>query len=170
MAKLKIPDEWWTAPAESDNGELILVTGRKVTDEIISSGIFMREASSPTVISSGIFNDRIEVTWSYTPADKGMPDDATSTLMEQVHEALAAEFKKDPVAIITGIYTGAGERNWVFYTRSTHIFNRKFNEILAPFPILPITIYAEKDPEWNEYREMRLTEISDDGGDDVSTL
>ena len=72
--------------------------------------------------------------------------------------------------IITGIYTGAGERNWVFYTRSTHIFNRKFNEILAPFPILPITIYAEKDPEWNEYREMRLTEISDDGGDDVSTL
>ena len=36
MAKLKIPDEWWTAPAESDNGELILVTGRKVTDEIIS--------------------------------------------------------------------------------------------------------------------------------------
>ena len=155
MAKLTIPDAWWTAPAESDNGELILVTGRKVTDEIISSGIF---------------NDRIEVTWSYTPADKGMPDDATSTLMEQVHEALAAEFKKDPVAIITGIYTGAGERNWVFYTRSTHIFNRKFNEILAPFPILPITIYAEKDPEWNEYREMRLTEISDDGGDDVSTL
>ena len=85
--------------------------------------------------------------------------------MEQVHEALAAEFKKDPVAILTGVYTGAGERNWVFYTRSLHIFGRKFNEILEPFPLLPITLYAEKDPEWNEYREMRLTEISDEGGD-----
>ena len=147
MAKLRIPDEWWTAPAESDNGELILVTGRKVTDEIISSGIF---------------NDRIEVTWSYTPADKGMPDDATSTLMEQVHEALAAEFKKDPVAIITGIYTGAGERNWVFYTMSLHVFNKKFNEAMAEFDKIDLTFHAEEDPEWGEYAEMRQTEIADD--------
>ena len=150
MAKLKIPDEWWTAPAESDNGELILVTGRRITDDIIESGLC---------------GDRIEATWRYTPAEKGMPDDDTARLMEQVHEALAAEFKKDPVAILTGVYTGAGERNWVFYTRSLHIFGRKFNEILEPFPLLPITLYAEKDPEWNEYREMRLTEISDEGGD-----
>ena len=150
MAKLKIPDEWWTAPAESDNGELILVTGRRITDDIIESGQF---------------GDRIEATRRDTPAEKGMPDDDTARLMEQVHEALAAEFKKDPVAILTGVYTGAGERNWVFYTRSLHIFGRKFNEILEPFPLLPITLYAEKDPEWNEYREMRLTEISDEGGD-----
>ncbi|MGN1237696.1 MAG: DUF695 domain-containing protein [Muribaculaceae bacterium] len=151
MAKLKIPDEWWTAPAEGDSGELILVTGRRMMDEIIATGLF---------------NDRIEVTWKYEPDAKGMPDFATSKLMEQVHEALAAEFKKDPVAILTGIYTGAGERNWVFYTRSVNIFGRKINEILAPFELLPITLYAEKDPEWNEYREMSLTEISDAGSDD----
>lgn len=151
MAKLKIPDEWWTAPAEGDSGELILVTGRRMMDEIIATGLF---------------NDRIEITWQYEPDAKGMPDFATSKLMEQVHEALAAEFKKDPVAILTGIYTGAGERNWVFYTRSVNIFGRKINEILAPFELLPITLYAEKDPEWNEYREMSLTEISDAGSDD----
>ena len=151
MAKLKIPDEWWTAPAEGDSGELILGTGRRMMDEIIATGLF---------------NDRIEITWKYEPDAKGMPDFATSKLMEQVHEALAAEFKKDPVAILTGIYTGAGERNWVFYTRSVNIFGRKINEILAPFELLPITLYAEKDPEWNEYREMSLTEISDAGSDD----
>lgn len=151
MAKLKIPDEWWTAPAEGDSGELILVTGRRMMDEIIATGLF---------------NDRIEITWKYEPDAKGMPDFATSKLMEQVHEALAAEFKKDPVAILTGIYTGAGERNWVFYTRSVNIFGRKINEILAPFELLPITLYAEKDPEWNEYREISLTEISDAGSDD----
>ena len=151
MAKLKIPDEWWTAPAEGDSGELILVTGRRMMDEIIATGLF---------------NDRIEITWKYEPDAKGMPDFATSKLMEQVHEALAAEFKKDPVAILTGIYTGAGERNWVFYTRSVNIFGRKINEILAPFELLPITLYAEKDPEWNEYREMSLTEISNAGSDD----
>ena len=148
MAKLKISDEWWTAPAEGDNGELILVTGRRNMDEIMASKIF---------------NDRIEVTWNYAPQANGLPDESTSKLMEQVHDALRAEFDKDPVAIMTGIYTGAGERNWIFYTRSINIFGRKLNEILAPFELLPLTIYAEKDPEWNEYREMRLTEIDDSG-------
>ena len=146
MAKLKISDEWWTAPAEGDNGELILVTGRRNMDEIMASKIF---------------NDRIEVTWNYAPQANGLPDESTSKLMEQVHDALRAEFDKDPVAIMTGIYTGAGERNWIFYTRSINIFGRKLNEILAPFELLPLSIYAEQDPEWNEYREMRLTEIDD---------
>lgn len=146
MAKLKISDEWWTAPAEGDNGELILVTGRRNMDEIMASKIF---------------NDRIEVTWNYAPQANGLPDESTSKLMEQVHDALRAEFDKDPIAIMTGIYTGAGERNWIFYTRSINIFGRKLNEILAPFELLPLSIYAEKDPEWNEYREMRLTEIDD---------
>ena len=100
------------------------------------------------------------------PAEKGMPDNTTSKLMEQVHDALCAEFKKDPVAVLTGVYTGAGERNWVFYTRSVNIFGKKFNKILAPFELLPIKLYVEKDPEWNEYREMRLTEIADFGSDD----
>ena len=146
MAKLKISDEWWTAPAEGDNGELILVTGRRNMDEIMASNIF---------------NDRIEVTWNYAPQANGLPDESTSKLMEQVHDALRAEFDKDPVAIMTGIYTGAGERNWIFYTRSINIFGRKLNEILTPFELLPLSIYAEKDPEWNEYREMRLIEIDD---------
>ena len=65
------------------------------------------------------------------------------------------------MAILTGIYTGAGERNWVFYVRSLHIFQRKINEILAPFDQLPLEFYAEEDPAWDEYREMRETEIPD---------
>ena len=84
-----------------------------------------------------------------------MPDAVTSTLMEQVQDALQSTFIKDPVAVLTGIYTGAGERNWVFYTLSTHIFGRKLNESLAQFDMLPITIYTENDPEWAEYDEMK---------------
>ena len=66
MAKLKIPDEWWTAPAEGDSGELILVTGRRMMDEIIATGLF---------------NDRIENTWKYEPEAKRIPDIATSNLI-----------------------------------------------------------------------------------------
>ena len=62
--------------------------------------------------------------------------------------------EKDKLAIFTGIYTGDGERTWIFYTRNIPAFGRTLNEALAPFETLPLTIYTEKDPEWNEYREM----------------
>ncbi len=140
MAKLKLTDEWWTSPAEGENGALIMVTGRRDMEE---------------AMATGVYNHRVEITWKYEADAKGMPDVPTSSLMEQVQDALQDDFMKDPVAILTGIYTGCGERNWVFYTRSLRIFERKLNEDLASFDLLPITLYVEDDPEWNEYKEMK---------------
>ena len=144
MSRLKIPNEWWTAPAESEDGQLILVTGRSGLEQVKATGFFIY---------------RIEVNWFYQGDDRGMPDYPTSKLMEQVTDALEATFSKDPVAVNTGIYTGAGERNWVFYTRSLHIFQRKLNEILSPFETLPLTFHAEEDPDWAEYAEMCQCEV-----------
>ena len=140
--------DWWTAPAESENGSLIMVTGRRDIKKF---------RDNPR------FNIRLEIEWSY--GGSGMPDDATAELMEQVQDRLQAAFTKDPVAVLTGIYTGDGVRNWVFYTLSTHIFARKLNEALADLPLLPLQLSAENDPDWAEYDEMKdLTEIqsSDD--------
>lgn len=141
--------DWWTSPTESENGRLIMVTGRRDVDKFRNNSRF---------------NIRVEISWKYDGDASGMPNYETSTLMEQVQEALDAEFKKDPIAILTGIYTGDNERNWVFYTLNTHIFGRKLNEALVNFELLPITIYCENDPDWNEYQEMKeLSEI--DAGD-----
>ncbi len=139
-------NDWWTCPTESEDGRLIIVSGRRDIDSF---------RKNPR------FNIRVEITWRYSDApDAAMPDDQTSELMGQVTDALNAVFDKDPIAVMTGIYTGAGERNWVFYTLSTNIFNKKLNEALAPLPVLPLTIYAENDPDWLEYSEMRdLSEI-----------
>ncbi|MEE0978869.1 MAG: DUF695 domain-containing protein [Muribaculaceae bacterium] len=144
-------EDWWTSPAESDNGNLIMVTGRRDVDKF---------RDNPK------FNIRVEVTWTYGPSADGMPDFQTSQTMEQVQDALQATFKKDPVAVLTGIYTGDNRRNWIFYTLSTHIFGRKLNETLADFPLLPLQIYCENDPEWAEYAEMKeLSEILPDDAD-----
>lgn len=141
--------DWWTSPTESENGRLIMVTGRRDVDKF---------RKNPR------FNIRVEISWKYMGDASGMPDYTTSTLMEQVQDALESEFDKDPVAILTGIYTGDNERDWIFYTLSTHIFGRKLNEALANFELLPISIYCENDPNWNEYQEMKeLSEI--DAGD-----
>ena len=146
MARVKFNSEWWTAPAESESGAMILVTGR--------SGL-------ENVIATGEYNDRIEVTWKYEADAKGLPDFATSKLMEEVTNALNKVFDKDRSAVMTGIYTGDGERTLVFYTLNPKYFQNAFNRALAPYPLLPLSIYAEKDPEWNEYRELLEAEIID---------
>lgn len=148
MAKLKISDDWWTAPAEGENGNLILVTGRRGLDNVIEAGTYIY---------------RVEVTWRYEGDNKALPSYTDSKVMEEVTDVLQDCFDRDPVAVLTGIYTGDGQRNWVFYTRSLHIFQRKFNEALAPFPALPLEFEAEEDPDWQEYREMCRCEVADSG-------
>jgi len=148
MAKLKIGNEWWTSPTESESGALIMVTGRQGVEP---------------VMASGKYNDRIEITWKYTPEKDGMPDFKTSSLMEQVTDAINNAFAKDSAAVMTGIYTGDGERNWIFYTLNPRKFQYMLNDALKDFELLPITIYAEKDSDWNEYREMKdLSEVFSD--------
>ncbi len=132
--------DWWTSPTESESGRLVMVSGRKDVEKFRSSGKY---------------KIRVEITWKYPGNAAGMPDEPTATVMEAVQEALEKAFKKDPVAVLTGVYTGDDERNWVFYTLSVNIFGKKINEALAPFDLLPISIYTENDPEWGEYDEMR---------------
>ncbi len=135
---------WWTAPAESESGRLIMVTGRKDIEKY---------RTNPR------FKIRIEVTWKYEGTADGMPDLSTSKMMEEVQDVLQEVFRKDPVAVLTGIYTGDGSRDWIFYATSTHIFGKKLNEALEGFPLLPIMVYCENDPDWEAYDEMAEAEI-----------
>ncbi len=133
-------ERWWSAPTEAENGRTIIVTGRDYMDEIISKGKFIY---------------RVTVSWEYNSLPSGMPEDEDAKLMEEATDSLMQEFKKDKVAYLTGIYTGDGRRDWVFYTQNLNIFGRVFNRALASLPQMPLLIEAESDPDWAEYREMR---------------
>ena len=134
--------DWWTAPAEAPDGQTVMVTGRRDIAKF---------RSNPR------FTIRVGIDWQYAP--EGMPSDADAELMGAATDALQAELDRDPVAVLTGIYTGAGMRTWVFYTLSTNIFNKKLNAALADLPLLPLQISAENDPDWEEYDEMCECEI-----------
>lgn len=137
--------EWWTAPVESEDGRLIMVSSRTDVD---------RFRKNPR------FFIRIEIVWSYdTSPEAGMPCDADAEIMGTATDNFNDLFDKDTVAVMTGIYTGAGERTWVFYTLSTPIFQKKLNEALAPFPLLPLKITAENDPHWEAYDELQTFEV-----------
>ncbi len=134
-------DQWLTYPTVDDEGNTIIVTGCTDVDKFRS-----REK----------YCIRVEVTMRYTPdGPLGFPDEATSHCLEEVTQAFEDNLKGKNTAILTGIYTGAGERNWIFYTFSTDVFGKFLNRALASFSLLPLDIYAENDPEWAEYDEMR---------------
>lgn len=137
---LKIKNEWWTCPTEAENGRLIMVSGR--------------DGVGPAR-DTGKYTARVTVTWNYDNTADGMPDVETSKLMGEVTDALLEAFSRDPIGILTGIYTGDGKREWVFYTRNLNIFGRVFNRALEELETIPIVIEAENDPDWAEYDEMR---------------
>ncbi len=137
---MKLGDVWFSAIAEAEeNNHMIIVSGRTEIEEFIQSGKF---------------KERAEITWRYEADGNGMPNEPTAKLMEEVQSVLKRAMEKNKLAILTGIYTGNGERTWVFYTRNIPAFGVTLNEALAPFETLPLIIYTEKDPEWLEYREL----------------
>lgn len=148
---MKLSDEWFTAIAESEEGsDTIFVSGRCGIDEFRTSGKF---------------KERVEVTWRYQADGKGMPNEATAALMEDVMATLRRAVEKNKLAILTGVYTGAGERNMIFYARNAPAFGNTLNEALMPYELLPLTIYVEKDVEWSEYAEMCM--LRDDDVDEM---
>lgn len=126
-----ISGDWLTYPAESnDSGRNIIVSERQDLDK------FKNNPRFKYFITMGM---------PYHGDAKGMPDEATSDLIEQVTDAMNEVLKKDPVAILTEVSTGDDRREWVYYTMSLPIFNKKINEALAFLPQLPLDFTAEEE-------------------------
>ena len=133
-------NNWFTVPAVNEQGQTIIVTGRFFVDAY--------RAKPKNCI-------RVEGSMKYKSAGElGFPDDDTAELLEQATDAMQAELKGKTTALMTGIFTGAGQRDWVFYTFSTDVFGSYLNRALAKLPLLPLEIYAENDTEWAAYDEM----------------
>lgn len=134
-------ERWWTAPAVAESGKTVIVTGRDYMDDIKAKGKFPY---------------RVDVSWKYTSKPDGMPVEEDAEKLELITDAFLAEFKRDKCAHLTGIYTGDGERDWIFYTGNLNIFNKVFNRSLSEIEeTIPFEITAESDPEWEEYRDMK---------------
>lgn len=141
-------EKWWSFPADGDGGKTVIVSGRDGIDRFRESGKYIY---------------RINVGWSYDPLPSGMPADSDARLMEEATDALQSAFRKDKVAVMTGIYTGDGRRDWVFYTKNLKIFSIVFNRALETLDSMPLEIEAQEDSGWEEYLEMReMTYVPDE--------
>lgn len=138
---MQLTDKWFTAISENEDGSYTFISGRTDIDNFINSGKM---------------KDRVEVTWHYEKDEKGAPgNDKEAAIMEAVQDRLQKAMEKDKLAILTGVYTGQGKREMIFITRNVPAFGNRLNETLADLPQLPIEIYAEQDPDNEEYKSLQ---------------
>ena len=74
--------------------------------------------------------------------------------MEEVVDKLREVMEKDKLAIMTGVYTGQGQREINFICRNVAAFGERLNNTLSVYPKLPIVINAYDDPDKEEYRDL----------------
>lgn len=136
---MKLTDSWFTALSQDDNGHLIFVTGRKDLDSFRATGSL---------------KVKVEIKWRYEADNEGMPNEDTAELMADIEPKLRRIMERDKLAILTGNYTGGGEKYWIFYTRHLPTFGERLNACLAEYDTLPLEIFCEEDPLWEEYLDM----------------
>ena len=96
---MRLTDEWFMALSENEAGQLITVQGRDELKEFMACGKL---------------KERVEVTWPYESDSKGLPSEALAERMETVEAALRKAVEKDKLAILSGVYTGGGEKVWQY--------------------------------------------------------
>ena len=143
-----LTDDWFTSVSHTEGGAIVLLTVRKGLTQFFESGKL---------------RVRVDIAWPYTAEPDGMPDEETALLIEEIEPKLRRIMEKDKLAILTGNYTGGGQKDWTFYTRHLPSFGERLNECLAPYPTLPLEIHCEEDPDWSDYHEMLALETDDSG-------
>lgn len=136
---MKLTDNWFTSLAEGEHGELVFVTGRLDLE---------------TFRLSRKLGVRVEIRWPYQADETGMPDATDGALIAEIEPLLRRAMERDKLAILTGNYTGAGEKYWIWYTRHLPTFGERLNDTLEPYPTLPLEIECTEDPDWDEYLDM----------------
>lgn len=137
---MQLSQEWFHTIAEDENGQEVYLNGR------IDIEPFMQ---------SGKYPYRIEVRYCFS-SENGFPNEQDIAQIETVDEILPHAMEKDKMAILTGNHLTCEQKIWVFYSRTDRVFFERLNESLEELPLLPLEFGLERDPEWNEYREMLL--------------
>ena len=126
-------------PAVSESGKTILVTGR---GDVAAK----RE--------KGRHNYRMDISLGYDAAPDGLPDAEASKTLDAITEAFHEMCRREKGVVLTGIFTGDGSRDWMFYAVSPEIFRRAFNIALRELPVYPFIFEAFEDPAWEAYDDM----------------
>jgi hypothetical protein len=86
------------------------------------------------------------------PNESGMPTDEEMAELAGFEEGMIQ--RADKLAILVGVITTAGMREFVLYTASAEWIASFHQDLRAALPTHEVQVQAQKDRSWNVYREF----------------
>lgn len=142
-------DSWSVGTFGDDDDELVLVRARTA-----SPSESVRQAWAKLVV----------VTWPYEPAS-GMPRTADAEAMRKLEETVATGVEAAGKGVLVATLTGAGHKEWRYYTTDSDAFLAAFNVGQQGHEAYPLEIEVFTDPEWQGLSEVLPGESGEDEDD-----
>jgi hypothetical protein len=112
--------------------------------------ILVRHRQFPDGFPKGDFPHRLNIFWEMSnESPSGMPDTAESERMRVFEDRLVEAMEFDQQSVLSMVLTGKGEREYVFYTRSSDEFLRRLTAISQETERYPIELHYTEDSTWD---------------------
>lgn len=126
------------------------------TDDEEDGGLIVRcRARLPAPASRKAWQHLVLIGWTYEVSDDtGLPSKAVDRQMEAFEQAVTASVQNSGAGVLAASLTGAGVREWRFYSLGPDAFMDALNAALEGHPEYPLEFDAFEDPEWNALAEL----------------
>ena len=137
MANMEINDTWFGIEGNIE-GNPYIVRGREDLNAFQETGLYQL---------------RVDIVWNYiSNSDAKMPEEGLLELMEKTEQLLVDHLEFDLEAILALVFTGNNQRVWYWYCKDRTVAAERINIALSAISEkLPIEIFSESDPQWEEY-------------------
>jgi hypothetical protein len=143
------PDDSWSVGTvgDDDDDEVVLVRAR---------------AALPDAQARATWSRLVVVTWPYEPAS-GMPQAEDAERMLGFEDAVHTGVEEPAGGVLVATLTGAGHKEWRYYTTDDGAFIAALKGILQGHPVYPLEIEVFSDPDWQGLLELLPGDADDDG-------
>jgi len=125
------------------------------TDEDDDGGLIIRCRSRvPDAAARKGWEHLVIVGWTYEADETGMPLKAVDRQMDAFEEAVQPALQASGAGVLVASITGAGVREWRFYSIGPDAFMDALNTALDKHPEYPLEFEAFEDPDWNALAEL----------------
>ena len=144
------PDDGWTVGTADQDGQPIIIRVR---------------SQAPDAEGRARYPQLIVIGWPYDGNETGLPDTEDNAGMQAFEDALERGLEPTGIGVQVASLTGAGHKEWRYYTPDPDAFVAALNASLDGHPTYPLEIEMFSDADWQGFQQL-IDGLDDDAEED----